>query len=250
MTDSKTSYNKKTETAKKAASYAKKNIKKAASTLNKIAASIKYDIKAVRERDPAAKSDAEVLLLYSGMHALLAYRVSHFLHEKKLYLPARAVSQLARFATGIEIHPGAKIGKGLVIDHGMGVVIGETAEIGDNCTLYQGVTLGGTCNDVGKRHPTLGNNVLVGAGAKVLGPFKIGDGSKIAANAVVLEEIPENSTAVGIPAKVVKREGARVEDLDQIHIPDPVAQEIKRLEMKMAELEAQLEAITPKKMKK
>ena len=250
MTDSKTSYNKKTETAKKAASYAKKNIKKAASTLNKIAASIKYDIKAVRERDPAAKSDAEVLLLYSGMHALLAYRVSHFLHEKKLYLPARAVSQLARFATGIEIHPGAKIGKGLVIDHGMGVVIGETAEIGDNCTLYQGVTLGGTGKDVGKRHPTLGNNVLVGAGAKVLGPFKIGDGSKIAANAVVLEEIPENSTAVGIPAKVVKREGARVEDLDQIHIPDPVAQEIKRLEMKMAELEAQLEAITPKKMKK
>ena len=250
MTDSKTSYNKKTETAKKAASYAKKNIKKAASTLNKIAASIKYDVKAVRERDPAAKSDAEVLLLYSGMHALLAYRVSHFLHEKKLYLPARAVSQLARFATGIEIHPGAKIGKGLVIDHGMGVVIGETAEIGDNCTLYQGVTLGGTGKDVGKRHPTLGNNVLVGAGAKVLGPFKIGDGSKIAANAVVLEEIPENSTAVGIPAKVVKREGARVEDLDQIHIPDPVAQEIKRLEMKMAELEAQLEAITPKRMKK
>ena len=250
MTDSKKTYNKKAETAKKAASCAKKTIKKAANTLTNIAASIKYDVKAVRERDPAAKSDAEVLLLYSGMHALLAYRVSHFLHEKKLYLPARAVSQLARFTTGIEIHPGAKIGKGLVIDHGMGVVIGETAEIGDNCTLYQGVTLGGTGKDIGKRHPTLGNNVLVGAGAKVLGPFKIGDGSKIAANAVVLEEIPENSTAVGIPAKVVRREGARVEDLDQIHIPDPVAQEIKRLETKMAELEAQLEAITSKKFRR
>ena len=250
MTDSKKTYNKKTETAKKAASCAKKNIKKAANTLTNIAASIKYDVKAVRERDPAAKSDAEVLLLYSGMHALLAYRVSHFLHEKKLYLPARAVSQLARFTTGIEIHPGAKIGKGLVIDHGMGVVIGETAEIGDNCTLYQGVTLGGTGKDIGKRHPTLGNNVLVGAGAKVLGPFKIGDGSKIAANAVVLDEIPANATAVGIPAKVVKREGARVEDLDQIHIPDPVAQEIKRLETKMAELEAQLEAITSKKSRR
>ena len=250
MTDSKINQNKKNEAAKKAATCAKKNIKKVASALDNIVKSVKYDVKAVRERDPAAKSDAEVLLLYSGMHALLAYRVSHFLHEKKLYLPARAVSQIARFATGIEIHPGAKIGKGLVIDHGMGVVIGETAEIGDNCTLYQGVTLGGTGKDVGKRHPTLGNNVLVGAGAKVLGPFKIGDGSKIAANAVVLEEIPENSTAVGIPAKVVRREGARVEDLDQIHIPDPVAQEIKRLETKMAELEAQLEAITSKKLKK
>ncbi len=238
------------ELATKAAKCAKKNIKKAVCTLNKIAESVKYDVKAVRERDPAAKSDAEVLLLYSGMHALLAYRVSHYLHQKELYLPARAVSQLARFATGIEIHPGAKIGKGLVIDHGMGVVIGETAEIGDNCTIYQGVTLGGTGKDIGKRHPTLGDNVLVGAGAKVLGPFKIGNGSKIAANAVVLDEIPENSTAVGIPAKVVKREGARVEDLDQIHIPDPVAQEIKRLEAKLSDLEAQLELITPKKYKK
>jgi len=250
MTDSKMNSNKKKEAAKKAADRAKNNIKTVAAALDNIAKSVKYDVNAVRERDPAAKSNLEVLLLYSGMHALLAYRVSHFLHEKKLYLPARAVSQIARFATGIEIHPGAKIGKGLVIDHGMGVVIGETAEIGDNCTLYQGVTLGGTGKDVGKRHPTLGNNVLVGAGAKVLGPFKIGDGSKIAANAVVLEEIPDNSTAVGIPAKVVRREGERVEDLDQIHIPDPVAQEIKRLEAKLAELEAQLDAITPKRKKK
>ena len=253
MTDSKTSYKEKTETAKKAASYAKKNIKKAASTLNKIAASIKYDVKAVRERDPAAKSDLEVLLLYSGMHALLAHRVAHFLHEKKCYLGARAVSQFSRFITGIEIHPGAKIGKGLVIDHGMGVVIGETAEIGDNCTIYQGVTLGGTGKDVGKRHPTLGDNVLVGAGAKVLGPFKIGNNSKIAANAVVLEAIPENCTAVGIPAKVARREGVRVEDLDQIHIPDPVAQELKKLEYKLTELEAELselKADAEKKKKK
>ncbi len=208
---------------------------------------IKYDIKAVRERDPAARNDLEVLLLYSGVHALIAYRVSHALFEKEHYFSARAVSQIARHFTGIEIHPGAKIGKGLVIDHGMGVVIGETAEIGDNCTIYQGVTLGGTGKDVGKRHPTLGNNVMVGAGAKVLGPFKIGDNSKIAANAVVLKEIPANSTAVGIPAKVVRFEGQRVNDLDQVHIPDPVAQEIKRLENRMAELERQLEEINKKR---
>ena len=145
------------------------------------------------------------------------------------------VSQTARFLTGIEIHPGATIGRGLFIDHGSGVVIGETAEIGDNCTLYQGVTLGGTGKDTGKRHPTLGNNVLVGAGAKVLGPFKISDNSKIAANAVVLEEVPENSTAVGIPARVVRRHGRRVDDLDQVHIPDPVAQELSRIEKKLDE---------------
>ena len=130
-----------------------------------------------------------------------------------------------------------------MIDHGMGVVIGETAEIGDNCTIYQGVTLGGTGKDVGKRHPTLGNNVMVGAGAKVLGPFNIGDNTKIAANAVVLKEIPEQSTAVGIPAKVVKREGVKVDDLDQIHIPDPVSQEIRRLEAKLAELEAEIQRL-------
>ena len=212
----------------------KKNIKKAADL-------VKYDVRAVRDRDPAAKSDIEVLLLYSGMHALLAHRVAHYLHGKKLYFGARAISQISRFATGIEIHPAAKIGKGLVIDHGMGVVIGETAEIGDNCTIYQGVTLGGTGKDVGKRHPTLGNGVLVGAGAKVLGPFKIGDNTKIAANAVVLDEIPEDCTAVGIPAKIVKKQGQKVEDLDQIHIPDPVAAQIKALETKLAALEEQLE---------
>ena len=210
----------------------------------KIAAqTVMDDVRAVRERDPAARSNAEVLLLYPGVHALMAHRLAHELHKRKLYFPARAISQTARFFTGIEIHPGAKIGKGLVIDHGMGVVIGETAEIGDNCTLYQGVTLGGTGKDVGKRHPTLGNNVMVGAGAKVLGPFTIGDNAKIAANAVVLDKIPEDCTAVGMPAKVVRREGQRVDDMDQVHIPDPVAQEIRRLESKLSELQEQLAKI-------
>lgn len=218
--------------------------------IEKTVADIKEDVRATRERDPAARSDLEVVLLYSGVHALMAYRVAHKLHEKKKYLPARAISQAARFITGIEIHPGAKIGKGLMIDHGMGVVIGETAEIGDNCTLYQGVTLGGTGKDVGKRHPTLGNNVMVGAGAKVLGPFKIGDNTKIAANAVVLEEIPDNCTAVGIPAKIVRREGMRVDDLDQIHIPDPVAQELARLEARLSELGEQLEELKKEAPKK
>ena len=225
--------NKLKTTAQQVASGAKKTVEE-----------IRADVKATRERDPAARSDAEVLLLYSGVHALIAYRVAHKLHENKHYFSARAISQTARFFTGIEIHPGAKIGRGMVIDHGMGVVIGETTEIGDNCTIYQGVTLGGTGKDVGKRHPTLGNNVMVGAGAKVLGPFTIGDNTKIAANAVVLEEMPENCTAVGIPAKIVRREGVRVEnDLDQIHIPDPVAQEIHRLEAKLSEMEEQLIAL-------
>ena len=217
--------------------------------IEKTVSDIKDDVKTTRERDPAARSDLEVFLLYSGVHALMAYRVAHKLHEKKKYLPARAISQAARFFTGIEIHPGAKIGKGLMIDHGMGVVIGETTEIGDNCTLYQGVTLGGTGKDVGKRHPTLGNNVMVGAGAKVLGPFKIGDNTKIAANAVVLEEIPDNCTAVGIPAKIVRKEGMRVDDLDQIHIPDPVAQELARLEARLGELGEQLETLKNEKSK-
>ena len=196
---------------------------------------ISTDIAAVRQRDPAARGSLEILLLYSGVHAILAYRVAHLFYNAKCFFLARLISQTARFLTGIEIHPGATIGKGLFIDHGMGVVIGETTEIGDNCTLYQGVTLGGTGKDVGKRHPTLGDNVLVGAGAKVLGPFKIGSNSKIAANAVVLEEVPENSTAVGIPAHVVRRHGRRIDDLDQVHIPDPVAQEISRIERKLDE---------------
>ncbi|MBQ7376000.1 MAG: serine O-acetyltransferase [Clostridia bacterium] len=214
----------------------------------KLVADVKEDVAAVRERDPAARSDAEVLLLYSGVHALIAHRIAHGLHENGHYFSARAISQTAKLFTGIEIHPGAKIGKGFVIDHGSGVVIGETAEIGDNCTIYQGATLGGTGKDVGKRHPTIGNNVMIGAGAKVLGPFYIGDNSKVAANAVVLKEIPENCTAVGIPAKVVRREGVKVEsDLDQIHIPDPVAQQIKRLEEKISELESELAKIKDEK---
>ena len=202
------------------------------------------NVKTVKERDPAARSTSEILLLYSGVHAILAHRVAHRLHEKQHYFSARAVSQAARYVTGIEIHPAAKIGKGFFIDHGMGVVIGETAEIGDNCTLYQGVTLGGTGKDVGKRHPTLGDNVMVGAGAKVLGPVYIGSNSKIAANAVVLHPVPENSTAVGIPAKVVRRDGMRVKnDLDQIHIPDPVAQELQRLQGRINDLQNCVEGL-------
>ncbi len=200
---------------------------------------------AVKQRDPAARGTTEILLLYSGVHAMMAYRIANRMHRDGHFFSARAVSQLARHLTGIEIHPGATIGKGLFIDHGMGVVIGETTEIGDNCTIYQGVTLGGTGKDVGKRHPTLGDNVMIGAGAKVLGPVKIGSNSKIAANAVVLREVPENSTAVGIPAKVVRRDGVRVQaDLDQIHIPDPVAQEFCRLRGELRELEERVMALS------
>ena len=210
--------------------------------IKKVKNEIKNDIRVIRERDPAATSDLEVALLYSGFHAVLAYRLSHTLYQNNKHFAARMVSQGARFLTGIEIHPGAKIGKGLFIDHGSAVVIGETAEIGDNCTIYQGVTLGGTGKDVGKRHPALGDNVMIGSGAKVLGPFKVGSNSKIAANAVVLEEIPENSTAVGIPARVVKRAGTKVApcDLDQVHLPDPVAQELCRLTIRIEQLEKQL----------
>ena len=206
---------------------------------------LKQEIRVIKERDPAARSTAEVLFLYSGLHALLCYRLSHALYKKKKFAAARAVSQAARFLTGIEIHPGATIGKGLFIDHGAGVVIGETAEIGDNCTIYQGVTLGGTGKDVGKRHPTLGDNVMIGAGAKVLGPFKVGSNSKIAANAVVLEEIPEDSTAVGIPARVVRKKGSKVHDvdLDQVHIPDPVAQQICMLRQEIIRLEKRIKEL-------
>ena len=204
--------------------------------------SIADTVVAVKQRDPAARSTLEILLLYSGVHAMAAHRIANRLQREGKCFSARAVSQAARHLTGIEIHPGATIGKGLFIDHGMGVVIGETAEIGDNCTIYQGVTLGGTGKDVGKRHPTLGDNVMVGAGAKVLGPVKIGSNSKIAANAVVLREVPENSTAVGIPAKVVRRDGMKVrDDLDQIHIPDPVAQEFARLRAELKAVEEQID---------
>ena len=225
---------------KKGAETACDAAKKMKATAKAVEKEIRDDVEAVKQRDPAAKNGVEILLLYSGVHAIFAYRVSHKLYIGKHYFSARLVSQLAKFFTGIEIHPGATIGKGLFIDHGTGVVIGETAEIGDNCTLYQGVTLGGTGKDVGKRHPTLGNNVMVGSGAKVLGPFKIGDNSKIASNAVVLDEIPPDSTAVGIPARVVKRGGRKVDNMDQIHIPDPVSQELCKLEHRIAMLEKEI----------
>ena len=226
--------------AKAAAETASEAAKKIKDVAKAVEEEVKADIESVKQRDPAAKNGVEILLLYSGVHAIFAYRVAHKLYVGKHFFSARLVSQMARFFTGIEIHPGATIGKGLFIDHGAGVVIGETAEIGDNCTLYQGVTLGGTGKDVGKRHPTLGNNVMVGSGAKVLGPFKIGDNSKIASNAVVLDEIPADSTAVGIPARVVKRGGRKVDNMDQIHIPDPVSQELCRLEHRIAMLEKEL----------
>lgn len=202
---------------------------------------LRSEIESVKQRDPAARSGFEILLTYSGLHAVLIYRIAHRLYINQYKTAARALSQLGRLLTGIEIHPGAKIGKRLFIDHGSGVVIGETAEIGDDCLLYQGATLGGTGKGKGKRHPTLGNNVMVGSGAKVLGPFKVGDNAKIAANAVVLEAVPKNATAVGVPARVVRRNGVRVtQDLDQIHIPDPVAQELCRQRLKIDELEREI----------
>ena len=232
--------------AKSAAKFAGKAAVGLARTVKAAKNEIRNDIAAVKQRDPAAKNGVEILLLYSGVHAIFAYRVSHKLYLGKHYFSARLVSQLAKFFTGIEIHPGATIGKGLFIDHGTGVVIGETAEIGDNCTLYQGVTIGGTGKDTGKRHPTLGDNVMVGSGAKVLGPFKVGDGAKIASNAVVLEEVPSGATAVGVPARVVRINGKRVDAMDQVHIPDPVAQEICRVERRIYELEKRLDEKTEK----
>ncbi len=205
--------------------------------LEKGLSELDYDVKKIMERDPAAVSYAQVLLLYPGLHAVALHRLSHALYEKERFFTARLVSQASRFITGIEIHPGAKIGRGLLIDHGMSVVIGETTEIGDDCTIYQGVTLGGTGKESGKRHPTVGNDVMIGSGAKVLGPVKIGSGAKVAAGAVVLRDVPANATAAGVPARVVRHRGKRVPDLDQIHIPDPVAAEIARLEARIALLE-------------
>lgn len=205
---------------------------------------IRRDIRLIREKDPAARNSLEILLTYPTLRAIRCYRIAHKFYVHKHYTAARIISQWARRKTGIEIHPGATIGKGLFIDHGMGVVIGETAVIGDNCLLYQGVTLGGTGKDKGKRHPTLGDNVLVGAGAKVLGPFTVGSNVKIAANAVVLNAIPDNCTAVGVPAHIVKMNGKKVHkvtaDIDQVHIPDPVSQEICRLHSEIDVLKKEL----------
>ena len=202
-------------------------------------------VEAYKERDPAARSTLEILLLYPGIHATMNHRVAHWCYEHDHKFLARYISQRTRHKTGIEIHPGAKIGKRLVIDHGMGIVIGETAEIGDDCLLYQGVTLGGTGKDTGKRHPTIGNNVLVGSGAKVLGPFKVGDNSRVAANAVVLREIPDDSTAVGAPARIVRQKGEKVnyvEKVEQINVTDPLVQEVLALRKELNELKAAVAA--------
>ena len=199
---------------------------------------------AYQARDPAARSKLEIFLLYPGVHATIYHRIAHFFYRHDLRFIARFVSQWSRFWTGIEIHPGAKIGRRFVIDHGMGIVIGETAEIGDDCLLYHGVTLGGTGKDQGKRHPTLGNNVMVSAGAKVLGPFKVGDGARIAANAVVLREVPENATAVGVPARVVRIAGEKVnyaERVDQVSVPDPVQKELQAIQSRLEFLERLVE---------
>ncbi len=201
---------------------------------------LRETIKAYKARDPAARSSFEILTLYPGIRATRSHRKAHWCYEHGLFFLARFISQRSRKKTGIEIHPGAKIGKRLVIDHGMGIVIGETAEIGDDVLLYQGVTLGGTGKDTGKRHPTIGNNVLIGCGAKILGPFKVGDNSRIAANAVVLSEIPPDSTAVGVPARVVKIAGKRVsyaDEVDQVSVTDPVEVELSALREQIQILE-------------
>ena len=202
---------------------------------------------AYQKRDPAARSKLEIFLLYPGVNATIHYRVAHWFYKHNFKFIARAISQWARFLTGIEIHPGATIGRRFVIDHGMGIVIGETAEIGDDCLIYHGVTLGGTGKEKGKRHPTLGNNVLVGNGARILGPFKVGDNSRIASGSVVLSEVPPNSTVVGVPAQVVKingqpvqHQGGYVDEVDQVHITDPVEDEIEILNRRIRELETDL----------
>lgn len=204
------------------------------------------DIRAVQERDPAAPSTFKVFIIYSGLHAIMWHRPAYWLWHHGFKFTARLLSQIVRGCTGVEIHPAAKLGRGILIDHGAGVVIGETAEVGDGCTIYQGVTLGGTGKETGKRHPTLEKNVIVGCGAKVLGPFTVGEGSKIAANAVVLEPVPPYSTAVGVPARVVRQHGKKVDPgvkLDQVHIPDPVSKEICKLYMEIDRLKEELEEL-------
>lgn len=209
---------------------------------------ISEEIKVIKQRDPSIKSSAEVFL-YPSFYAILFHRLSHKLYRLKWFFIARLISQISRGLTGIEIHPGARIGKGLFIDHGMGVVIGETCEIGDNVTLYHGVTLGGTGKETGKRHPTIGNNVMISTGAKVLGPFKVGDNARIAAGAVVLQEVPEDATVVGIPGKVVKHKGKRLDPcdtLDQIRLPDPVQMEICKLTRIMQEMDQKINHLEEK----
>lgn len=208
---------------------------------------IKEDLQAVFDRDPAATSTLEVVLTYAGFHALLAHRVAHRLHRWGVPVLPRVISQFARWLTGIEIHPAAVIGRGFFIDHGMGVVIGETAEIGDHVTLFQGVTLGGTGKEHGKRHPTIGNHVVIGAGAKILGAIRIGDHVKIGANSVVLKSVPPHSTVIGVPARIIKMEGERLPEatMDHTNIPDPIADRFEALERELIELRKQLENRQP-----
>lgn len=205
---------------------------------------IKSDIKAVMENDPAARNKWEVVFTYSGLHAIWAHRIAHICHRRGMPTLARWISQVSRFFTGIEIHPGARIGRGLFIDHGMGVVIGETCEIGENVVIYQGVTLGGTGKERGKRHPTIGNNVVIASGAKVLGSFTVGDNANIGANSVVLREVPPNSTVVGIPGRIVKRNGVRVRDrLDHTQLPDPVVEMFRQMQAEIQELRTELNRV-------
>jgi serine O-acetyltransferase len=196
------------------------------------------EIRSTRERDPAARGSLEVILFYPGLHAVMAYRLTNALGRMKVPLLPRFISQLARFFTGIEIHPGARIGRGLFIDHGMGVVVGETAILGDNVTLFQGVTLGGTGKETGKRHPTVGDNVVIGAGAKVLGNITIGDNSYVGANAVVLRDVPRNSTVVGVPGHITRQDGQKIDIMmDHVHVSDPIMQNLKDLLKRIKALE-------------
>ena len=196
------------------------------------------EIQVARAKDPAAKNFLEIILLYQGLHALISHRIAHFFYKLKLFFLARLISQISRHFTGIEIHPGAQIGKRLFIDHGMGVVIGETSIIGDNVLLYQGVTLGGTGLVKGKRHPTIGNNVVIGTGAKVLGDITVGDNSYIGANAVVIKDVPPNSTVVGVPGRITKQDGKKIDiSLDHIHTLDPIMQSIDELQKRIEKLE-------------
>ena len=206
---------------------------------------LREEIKAIFQRDPAARSFWEVILCYPGFHALLAYRIAHWFYRRKLFLLARLISQITRFLTGIEIHPGAKIGKGLFIDHGMGVVIGETTEIGDYVTIYQGVTLGGTGKEKGKRHPTIGDRVIIATGAKVLGSITVGENAKVGAGAVVIRPVPANSTVVGVPGRVVVQDGVRVggPDLEHGKLPDPVMSYCEQLQKRIEQLESRLARI-------
>ncbi len=202
------------------------------------------DIQTVLKQDPAARNGLEVLLCYPGVWALIFHKPAHWLYKHHLKLLARLISQITRWLTGIEIHPGATIGRRCFIDHGMAVVIGETTEIGDDVTLYQGVTLGGTGKDTGKRHPTIGNRVIISSGAKVLGPFRVGDDVKIGSGSIVLKEVPSGSTVVGIPGRVVKRYGESIDDLNQVNLPDPVATELECLRRRIVVLEKKLNQLT------